>query len=245
MGFLRPTSGRATVNDLDCFTESVQVRQRVAYLPGDARLFARMRGRDVLHFFRSMRNGESHVDGSSIAERLDLNVSRRVAFMSTGMRQKLALTVALAADTPLLILDEPTSSLDPTVRREVLKIVREARDRGRTIMLSSHILSEVEEVCDRVIILRAGEVVHDQVMEQLRLQHQVTAVLRNGTPEIPVTLRKHVECSVDDQRRLTLRTTGDLAPVLPWLSSLDLSDVRIEPIGLRSVYERFHLMADT
>src|SRR5206468_7233994 len=135
---------------LDCYRQSVAVHARAAYLPGEPRVFRRMRGRDVLRFFSAVRPDGNFQRALSIAERLELDLSRQVATSSTGMRQKLALAAVMAADAPLCILDEPTSSLDPTARREVLKMVREVRERGRTVVFSSHVLSEVEEVCDRV-----------------------------------------------------------------------------------------------
>jgi ABC-2 type transport system ATP-binding protein len=143
-----------------------------------------------------------------------------------------------------VILDEPTSNLDPNVRREVMLMIREARTAGRTIILSSHILSEIEEICDRVVILRAGQIVHAQIMASLRLQHRIHAMLPKGTPVVPESLRDRVELTITDDSRFLATTTGDLAPVLPWLSSLSLVQLSIEPTGLRSVYERFHSATD-
>src|SRR5688500_11010160 len=116
LGYLQPTSGTARVDGLDCYRQSVQVRQRVAYLPAEARLFSTMRGRDVLAFFADVRPGGDLNRSKKLAERLELDLSRRVAFMSTGMKQKLALSATLAAQTPLMILDEPTANLDPSIR---------------------------------------------------------------------------------------------------------------------------------
>jgi len=239
MGFLRPTSGSATIDGLDCFRERVRVHERVCYLPGDARLFRGMRGRDVLKFFGRIRADGNAEKATQLAERLELDLSRLVAFMSTGMRQKLALASMLATDSPLLILDEPTANLDPTVRNVVLELVAEARTNGRTVIFSSHVLSEVEEVCDRVVILRKGELVLTQVMSDLRRRHRVWAKL---TGPLPTT-------SLPDSNDATITERGDnviiecraeLTTLLPWLSSLPLEDMRIEPVGLRSVYDLFH-----
>jgi ABC-2 type transport system ATP-binding protein len=156
LGYLRPTAGSARIGGLDCERQSVAVRRQVAYLPAEASIFPHLRGRDALAFFAEIRPGGDLRRALVLAERLELDLSRRVSYMSTGMKQKLALAATLAADTPLLILDEPTANLDPTVRRAVLALVAEARTAGKTVMFSSHVLSEVEEVCDRVVILRAG-----------------------------------------------------------------------------------------
>jgi ABC-2 type transport system ATP-binding protein len=239
LGYLSATSGSATIDGLDCRTHSVAVRQRTAYLPGEARLFRAVRGRDVLRFFAEIRAGGSVERSFQLADRLELDLSRFVAFMSTGMRQKLALAVTLAADVPLLILDEPTTNLDPTVRAAVIEMVAEAREAGRTVLFSSHVLSEVEEVCDRVAILRRGRLVHTQVMGELRRRHRVRATLREVLPPVPEEIAGGV-------RVLQLSSTSveieaeELSPLLGWLAALPVEEVRIEPIGLRGVYDRFH-----
>src|SRR4029079_5120394 len=111
-------------------------------------------------FFAEIRPGCSFARALALAERLELDLTRRVSFMSTGMKHKLALAATLAAPTPVYILDEPTANPDPTVRSTVLSLVAEAKQHGKTVLFSSHVLSEVEEACDRVVILRAGQVVH-------------------------------------------------------------------------------------
>jgi ABC-2 type transport system ATP-binding protein len=240
LGYLHPSAGWARIDGLDCYHQSLAVRQRVAYLPGEARLFRQMRGRDLLRFFASMRGGGSWQRSLRLAERLELDVSRRVSFMSTGMRQKLALAATLAADTRLVILDEPTSNLDPTVRGTVLQLVHEARQRGQTIMFSSHVLSEVEQACDRVVILRAGKLVHTQVMSELRRRHRIQARLRGVLPSPPAALADQLTIRMESDDRVTIETPGDLSTMFGWLSELPLEEVRIEPVGLRSVYDQFH-----
>lgn len=239
MGFLRPTAGRATVDGLDCYHQSVDVHRRVAYLPGDARLFRSMRGSDVLAYFSSVRP-EGNLDRArQLARRLDVDLRRPVVFCSTGMRQKLALAVVMSIDAPLLILDEPTSNLDPTVRREVNDLVGEARRRGQTVVFSSHVLSEVEDVCDRVAILRAGHIVHFQDMHHLLRQHRIRARLTGTMQPPPAQLAADIRIH-SDNGDVTIDTPGELSPLLGWLAQLPLAEVRIEPIGLRAVYDCYH-----
>lgn len=240
LGYLRPTAGSARVDGIDCRRHSVAVRRKVAYLPAEASLFPNMSGVDVLRFFAEIRPGGDLQKSLFLAGRLELDLTRRVSFMSTGMRQKLALAATLAADTPLYILDEPTANLDPTVRATVLAMVAEARQRGSTVMFSSHVLSEVEEVCDRVSILRAGQPVHTQVMSQLRQQHRILATLNGPMPQIPPALLGQFVLRQLSREEVVIETPGELAPLLGWLSTLPLGDVRIEPIGLRAIYDRFH-----
>ncbi|MCA9247476.1 MAG: ABC transporter ATP-binding protein [Planctomycetales bacterium] len=241
LGFLKPTSGSATIDTLDCYRDSLLVRSRVAYLPGEARMFRRLRGHDILAYFARLRPGASVRRARDIANRLGLDLARPVVLMSTGMRQKLALAVTLAPQTPLVILDEPTSSLDPSMRTEVSRLVREVRDEGRTVVFSSHVLSEVEAVCDRVAILRHGRLVHTQVMADLRRQHRITGDLTGGLEDPPPAIREQIEIVPPVNGRVTIDAMGELAPLLGWLSTLPLARLRIEPIGLQAVYDRFHL----
>ncbi len=240
LGYLRPTSGRAAVGGHDCERQSVAVRRLVAYLPAEASMFPQMSGRDALGFLAQIRS-EGNVSRSlDLARRLELDVSRRVSFMSTGMKQKLALAATMAAQTPLYILDEPTANLDPSVRRSVLALVSEARAADKTVLFSSHVLSEVEEVCDRVVILRAGQLVHTQTMGDLRTQHRIVARLSAPLPPIPEPFRGQLVVVKNGAQEAVLETPGELAPLLGWLATLPLADVRIEPVGLRAVYDRFH-----
>jgi len=240
LGYLKPTSGHATIDGLDCHRQSVRVRRIVSYLPGEARLFRAMRGRQVLAFFAEIRPGGNLQRSEELAERLELELSRRVAYMSTGMRQKLALAVTLSTDTPLVILDEPTSNLDPTVRGIVLRLVSEARQRGRSILFSSHVLSEVESVCDRVAFLRSGRLVHVQAMAELRRRHRIRAQLKGPLPPVPQGLEKDLSLHTDGEGRIIIETPGELSPLLQWLSRAPLEEVAVEPVGLRTLYDRLH-----
>ena len=239
MGFLRPSAGLATIDGLDCYRQSVEVHRRVAYLPGDARLFRAMRGRDVLKFFCQLRPGASYPRALELAERLQLELSRKVSMLSTGMRQKLALAAVLAAETPLVILDEPTANLDPNVRSEVLALVREARAAGRTVIFSSHVMDEAEQACDRVGILRRGQLVHVERVAELRRQHRIRARLTGPLPGAPASLAGQLTIAAADGD-VVIDTPGELSPLLGWLATLPLAEVTIEPLGLRAVYDQFH-----
>ena len=240
LGYLTPSSGWAKIDGIDCHERSVEVRERVSYLPGDARLFRQMRGRDVLRFFAEVRAGGDYEKSLRLADRLELDLARQVAFMSTGMRQKLALVAALAAPTPLVILDEPTANLDPTVRSEVGRLVREAQREGRTVMFSSHVLSEVEDVCDRVVILRGGRLVHTQVMSELRRRHRILAEISGPLTPPPPELAGQVTVERAGEDRVVIETPGELSPLLGWLATLPLREVVVQPVGLRAVYDQFH-----
>lgn len=243
LGYLRPTSGRCTVAGVSPTDDGVAVRRQVAYLPGEARLPRHMRGHGVLRFFADIHPGGDLRRSQNVADQLDLDLSRRVAFMSTGMRQKLALAVVMGLQTPLLILDEPTANLDPSVRRVVLDLVREARDQGRTVVFSSHVLSEIEDTCDRVAFLRKGELAHTLQIRDLYQRHRITANQPQASIAIPGELQDRVQVATrlhGERRLVEMDTAGDLASLLPWVNSLGLEQIRIEPLGLWAVYDSIH-----
>lgn len=245
LGFIEPTSGRASVGGHDSARDSLAVRQMVAYLPGDARLFRRMNGQSVIDFFSRLRPACDAGRARAVAERLDLDLRRQVARMSTGMRQKLALAVVLAIDVRLVILDEPTANLDPTARAEVLDMVREARRQGRTVIFSSHVLSEVEETCDRVVILRAGRVVHEETVHSIRRSHRITVRLTGQLGPVPTDMTGRISSLEHADDGCRIESTGSLAPLLGWLSTLPIEEIFIEPAGLSAIYDRFHREAAT
>ncbi|KLU03085.1 ABC transporter, ATP-binding protein [Rhodopirellula islandica] len=244
LGYLHPTSGSCTIDGLDPADDSVAVRRQVAYLPGDARLPRHMRGKGLLEFFAEMHPSGDRKRSFDVADQLELDLSRRVAFMSTGMRQKLALAVVLGPRTPLLILDEPTANLDPTVRATVLDLVSSEQTLGRTVMFSSHVLSEIEQTCDRVAFLRKGQMAHELALEDLFQRHRVTARRTDAFPDeisIPPQLAEWIGGITQTDDRVQISTAGDLAPVLPWLATLPIEQVRIEPLGLHAIYQSVHL----
>ncbi|MCE9544767.1 MAG: ABC transporter ATP-binding protein [Planctomycetia bacterium] len=240
LGYLRPTEGRATIGGLDCHRDSVAVHRRLSYLPGEPRLHRRMRGDEALTYFSQLRPDGRLQRSREIADRLNLDLTRQVARISTGMRQMLALCMAMSLDVPLLVLDEPTSSLDPTVRSEVLALVREAQTEGRTVIFSSHVLSEVEEVCDRVAILRRGNLVQEQDLSHLQLQHRIVARLSGPSSPPPDAIRHLVSKLSSENGELRIEAPGELTPLLGWLATLPVSEMRIEPLGLRTVYDQIY-----
>lgn len=243
LGFLTPTEGRCEIDGCDPMVDGVALRRRVAYLPGDARLPQHMRGAGVMKFFADMHPFGDLNRSRHVADLLELDTKCRVGFMSTGMRQKLALSVVLGLRTPLLILDEPTANLDPTVRGAVLQLVMDARDEGRTVIFSSHVLSEIEETCDRVLFLRRGLLAHQLIIGDLFQRHRITAASHGQVISIPEALEDCVnvrEVKHGVSTIVQIDTAGDLAPMLAWLDSLNLDKVRIEPLGLRTVYDSVH-----
>ncbi len=177
VGLLRPTTGRAEVFGLDTWRQSVEIRARTGYLPGEPNLYERMTGREILSYFSSLRGRTDLAYAHELAERLGLDLDRHVRALSRGNKQKLAIVQAFMHQPELLILDEPTSGLDPLVQQEFHRILRETTSRGGTVLLSSHVLGEVQQMADRVGIIRDGILVAVEKLEELRAKsvHRVEA----------------------------------------------------------------------
>lgn len=250
LGFLTPTSGTARVMDFDCAAQRTEVHRHVAYLPGDAKLFRAMRGREVIGFFSTIRESGFAERAKNIADRFDLDTNRWVGFMSTGMRQKLALSIVLAMHSKLLILDEPTANLDPSVRAEVLCLVAEAKAEGKTVLFSSHVLSEIEEVCNRVVILRAGQLVYAQPIGSFSNQHQIQFLARAAISKPPSELATKISTrDLNDndlnQKQISSFTfEGDVPKLLKWLGDQPIEQLTIQPVSLRSIYDQYHRAED-
>lgn len=237
MGFLRPTRGGAWINGHDCWADGVAARRHVAYLPGELRLYENMTGRQLIRFLCDLRGQTSTPDLDALAARFDIDLTTPLSRMSSGMKRKVALLQVLVLHAQLIIMDEPTNTLDPSMRDELLLQVRRARDQGQAVLFSSHVLAEIEQVCDRVGILHRGRLVHLQDMHHLRQGKLVrTRFLQPITlPALEgLTVREH------DDTHASFEYTGALPPLLRWLAEAPLEDVRVEPLGLAPIYFRFH-----
>jgi ABC-2 type transport system ATP-binding protein len=168
LGLLRADAGHAALLGLDPWRDSVELHRRLAYVPGDVNLWPNLSGGEVIDLLGRMRGGLDDRRRSELLERFDLDPTKKGRSYSKGNRQKVALVAALAADVELLLLDEPTSGLDPLMEGVFRTVIDEEKNRGRTVLLSSHILSEVEALCDRVSIVRLGRTVESGTLAELR-----------------------------------------------------------------------------
>jgi ABC-2 type transport system ATP-binding protein len=238
LGFLKPTSGRAWVAGHDCWSDGVAARRHVAYLPGELRLYENMTGRQLIRFLCDLRGVRVDDEVEPLSKRFDIDLDRPLSTLSSGMKRKVALLQVLAPRTPLLIMDEPTNTLDPTMRDELLDQVRRCRDRGQAVLFSSHVLTEVEQVCDRVAVLRQGRLVHLQSISELRQGRLVQARCTGPVgPPPPLPGLRELERTPE---RLALEMTGPLTELLHWLAGQPLADLHVESLGLKAVYSRYH-----
>ncbi|MDX2562636.1 ABC transporter ATP-binding protein [Streptomyces sp. TX20-6-3] len=168
LGLLRADSGGVALLGRDPWQDAVALHRRIAYVPGDVTLWRNLSGGEVIDLYGRLRGGLDKAKRAELIERFELDPTKKGRTYSKGNRQKVALVAAFASDVDLYVLDEPTSGLDPLMEEVFQSCVREARDRGRTVLLSSHILSEVETLCDRVSIVRKGRTVESGSLTELR-----------------------------------------------------------------------------
>ena len=186
LGFLRPTAGRAEVCGLDSWRQSSKLHARVGYVAGEVALYDKLTGQEIVTYLGALRGGVDQAYVARLAERLEVELHRPVHTLSKGNRQKIAILQALMARPELLVLDEPTSGLDPLVQQQVHELLREHAADGGAVLLSSHVLSEVQRIADRVGIIRAGRLVAVERLDDLRRKslHHVKARFRgNVSPD--------------------------------------------------------------
>jgi ABC-2 type transport system ATP-binding protein len=197
-----------------------------------------MTGRQLVRFLSRLRGHPEYAHIDALARRFDIDLDLPLSQLSSGMKRKVALLQVLAPHTPLLILDEPTNTLDPTMRAELLNQLREARHQGNAVLFSSHVLAEVEEVCDRVGILQNGRLVHVQDMRELRDGRRLRIRFAKPPDQLPALPGLQLCERLDGQ--LILEHTGPLPPLLAWLSSQAVVDLQTEALGLAPIYRKFH-----
>lgn len=241
MGELNPTSGSASV--LGAQPREVAHRARLGYLPSDLALWPAMTGRDTLRFFANLRHGVDRAHVAALAERLDADLTKRVGELSTGNRQKIGLISVFMHRPDLLILDEPNAGLDPLVQHEFWAMMREVADDGRSVFLSSHTLSEVERVADRVGIIRQGRLIAVEEVAALRRKRMRRIELDiDGTLEAsdlaPISGVRDVEIRAD---RVELNFDGDMAQLLAAVSAkVRLRDLHTQEADLEDIFLAYY-----
>jgi len=245
LDLLRPTSGKAFIFGHDCWVEGLAARTRVGYLPGELGLYSDLTGLEVLDFLAGLtRQPVDKHRRQELFERLELpqsDLRRKLRQYSTGMKRKLGLIQAFQADPPLLILDEPTEGLDPLMQESFYALLKDAKHRGRTVFMSSHVLSEVERVCDRIALLRKGELVLLSSMEaSRRLAPRRVRVFFHHDVVIPAALPAGHEFVESAPRIWRLNVVGPLGPLLAVLARLPVQDLEVQEGRLEDVLLKYY-----
>jgi ABC-2 type transport system ATP-binding protein len=239
---IRPTQGKATIFGLDCQKDGVAIRQRVGYLPGELSLYPTMTGKQFLNLMNALHGNKGDMAyRRQLCERLHLDTSRRMREYSRGNKQKVGIVAAFMNKADLVILDEPTGGLDPLVQQTVLALVREAQADGRTVFFSSHILPEVQAVCDRVGIIREGQLVATERVENLmRQQFKRLRLHFEQMPPESAFAMDGVDETARGEGMVLLEVRENLNKVLETAVSYHVTDLETEPVTLEEVFLAYY-----
>jgi ABC-2 type transport system ATP-binding protein len=246
LDLLRPTAGRAAILGHDCQADGLAARALVGYLPGETGFYRDMTGRQALGVLARLAAREVHAAWQGeLLERLAFrgpDLDRCVREYSTGMKRKLAIVAAFQADAPLLVLDEPTEGLDPLMQEAFYALLADVRRQGRTVFLSSHVLSEVDRVCDRIGVLRAGELVLEAPVEQVRrMAPRIVRVEFTGrVAPPPAGWPASIEIVGVTDTQWSLRVIGPAAPVIEALAGLPVADLDVREPRLEDVVIQYY-----
>lgn len=247
LDLIRPSAGSATIFGLDIRADSVEVHRRIGFLPGELSLWEGRTGDQIINYVASVRGDTRGIvkHAGELAERLDLDTSKKVRDLSSGNKRKLGLVIAMMHSPELLILDEPTGGLDPLVQQTFHEMMDEYRAKGKTVFLSSHVLSEVQAICDRVGILRDGELKAVESVEKITNVefNWVDVVFRDA---VPAGLQQQLErmaaiTSVSTNgTRVRMRMVGDFDPLLRAISGGYVEMLHIEEPSLEEIFLAFY-----
>lgn len=250
LDLVRPTSGRACVFGIDCRKDSLAARAKIGYLPGELGFYGDMTGEATLNVLARLNDAVvDRVRRGELLERMRLpsrDLRRKVRDYSTGMKRKLGIVQAFQPDPPLLILDEPTEGLDPLMQDALYELLADTRRRRRTVFMSSHVLSEVERVCDRIGLLRRGELVLVSSVSDVRnmAARQIRVLFREEVDLRPLATRDRLpeNCEVIETtaRAWTLRVRGAMGPLLSSLGALPVEDIEVREPHLEEVLKTYY-----
>ncbi len=236
LGLHRPTAGKAELFGIDAWRDPVRAHRRAAYVAGEPFLWPSLTGGETLELLGRLHGGTDVAYRRELIERFQLDTEKKVRALSKGNRQKVQLVAALATRADLLLLDEPTSGLDPLMEMVFRECIREARDRGQAVFLSSHILSEVEATCDRVGILRAGRLADQGTLDSLRHLKARTIDVAFAGPIPDLGQLPGVQVLTAAAHSVRLEVTGPLAPVIDALAGHDVTSIESRQPSLEEVF---------
>jgi ABC-2 type transport system ATP-binding protein len=245
LDFLRPTAGSAFILGHDCQSDGLRARSRIGYLPGEMGFYSHLTGREVLDFLAGLNRQAVSADYrrelQAMFELPDSDIKRKLREYSTGMKRKLGLIQAFQSDPELLILDEPTEGLDPIMQGAFYEMLDEAKRRGRTVFMSSHVLSEVERICDRVALLRKGELVLFSAVEEIRVlaARRVRVTFKEDVTTNPNLPPGHRIIEANP-RSWSLQVEGWLGPLVTLMAGLPVKDVEISEAHLEDVLINYY-----
>lgn len=242
MNFIQPTKGQASILGLDVVKDSVTIKRSVGYLSSDMAMYPKLTGQQFLAYMAELQGVGEVSFRRELVSRLKADAGKRLGDLSRGNRQKFAIIQAFMHKPNILILDEPSSGLDPLMQEVFYELLREAKARGAAVFMSSHILSEVQKVCDRVGIIRDGRLIAERnIVEMTKEAAHTFEVTFKDTPPVAVLKRvPGVQIAAHDAHDVTIHLYGELAPLLAVLAKYDVSQLEARQLDLEELFMRFY-----
>lgn len=244
MGFMKPTSGQVLINGMDAFKHRAQIQKNIGYISGEISLINEMSGKDYLNFMLKARGIKDHSLKDALISRLQLDEKVKIGKMSKGMKQKVAIIQSLMHEPNILILDEPTSGLDPLVQQTFLDLINEEKNKGTTILMSSHSFTEVARTCDQICIIKAGKIVDLDDMHHIQKNARQHIVIQFKTIEDVTRFTRHFTQSSVDGLNVKLTVKGQMNEVIHQLNQCDIEHINIENETLEEIFLHYYDRGD-
>lgn len=240
MGFIKPDAGKVEIQGRDCFKEVEKVQQQLGYLPGEIAFMEDMTGIEFIRFIAKMKGIEDFSKAEELIAFLELDPSGKIKKMSKGMKQKIGIVVAFMQDPDILILDEPTSGLDPLMQNKFVELIQLAKKEGKTILMSSHIFEEVEHTCDRVVIIKEGEIIASERMEDLRnSRKKLYEITFAQQQDVEKFCEQHPSAKAQE-RQVRIAYQGNVDPLLKELAKYTIKDMNIRTQSLEELFLQYY-----
>lgn len=243
MGLIRPTGGSASIFDLDCHSKASVIARDVGYLPSENSYYENMKVRELLQYTADLYGMDCKTKMKELADRLNLDLSRKIADLSLGNKKKVGIVSAIMTSPKLIIMDEPTSGLDPLIQQAFYDILKEENSRGATVFFSSHVLSEVQKLCDRVAILKEGQLIGIQSIKELRESgyKKVSLSAKEAIPRDFFNLSGIANyAETADKTSVSFMYNGNITAIIDKLHLLHLDDVLLEEPSLEEIFMHYY-----
>lgn len=243
MGLIRPTGGSASIFDLDCHSKASVIARDVGYLPSENSYYENMKVRELLQYTANLYGMDCKTKMKELADRLNLDLSRKIADLSLGNKKKVGIVSAIMTSPKLIIMDEPTSGLDPLIQQAFYDILKEENSRGATVFFSSHVLSEVQKLCDRVAILKEGQLIGIQSIKELRESgyKKVSLSAKEAIPRDFFDLSGIANyAETADKTSVSFMYNGNITAIIDKLHLLHLDDVLLEEPSLEEIFMHYY-----
>lgn len=241
LGMYKANEGSATIFGKDCWQSPVDIHKKLAFVPGDVNLWLNLTGGEVIDFLLKLNGINDKFRKEEYIKRFDLDVTKKCKTYSKGNRQKVALVAAFASNADFYIFDEPTSGLDPLMEKIFQECVLEEKNAGKTILLSSHILSEVEQLCDRVSIIRHGKIIETGTLEKLRRLTRTNVQATTAKQIVGITDVKGVYNYTEDGQKCLLQVdTEEIGNVVKFISNFEVEKIEVTPLSLEDLFMHYY-----